>query len=106
MAMKLRNPILAAAALDQGFVLAGRVLHKPSCGGWTHCGWECCGPCPTCHDQPGGAPIEQRFLLEPPPGVSKRQAGRMISRLMRLIEHNPAAGAVCRKVRAGQPQVN
>ncbi len=57
------------------------------CGGWTHCGYECCGPCPTCGDNWALASErdEERTLLYPPLGLSARKAQSLCNRVMTRV---------------------
>ena len=85
----IRNSAVKADLLAQGWV-EGETLtvhvQGIDCGGWTHCGWECCGPCPACGDDYERARErdEERTLLYPPLGLSARQAQKACNRIMRL----------------------
>lgn len=68
-----------ALIVDNGWTAGETYIHHVEgldCGTWTHCGWECCGPCPTCGDDWDLARErdEERTLLYPPLGLSARKA--------------------------------
>jgi len=78
---KVRNEHVVADLISLGWIKCGtvEVTRKPvDCGGWHHCGPECCGQCPACGDDWSKQTerTDENTLLAPPPGMTQRAASK------------------------------
>ena len=62
--------------------LGSRMTEGLDCRGWTHCGPECCGPCPTCGDDYRLRNPREQNLVWAPHGLSKTRAKRELHKIM------------------------
>ena len=86
----VRNLHVRVELVDEGFTAGEEYTHHVQgidCKGWTHCGWECCGPCPHCGDdwERASPRDEQRVLLYPPLGLSARKAQSLCYKVMTRV---------------------